>query len=125
MECKIASREELLSCIQPNMRLNKDFFLKIYGYEITWPGFKDVAIKKLKEVGCSLAEVHYENIISEYEGGQYKRVKEATSWYLKKCQDDWEKFTKKYEIKDGEEIRKLEEVELLKRKRELLTKLQK
>ena len=35
----MASREELLQSIQPGMRLDKDFFMRIYGYELTYPGF--------------------------------------------------------------------------------------
>lgn len=39
----MASREELLQSIGPDMRLDKWFFLRIYGYELTWPGFAEAA----------------------------------------------------------------------------------
>ncbi|MEJ8760608.1 hypothetical protein [Enterocloster sp. HCN-30185] len=39
----MASREELLQSIRPDMRLDKCFFLRIYGYELTGPGFSEVA----------------------------------------------------------------------------------
>lgn len=40
----MASREGLLQSIQPDMKLDRAFFLKVYGYEITWPGFEETAI---------------------------------------------------------------------------------
>lgn len=37
----MASRRELLDSLKPGMHLDKNFFLKIYGYDITRPGFAD------------------------------------------------------------------------------------
>lgn len=51
----MASKDELLSTIIPNMRLTRVFFLKVYGYELTWPGFAEIALTKLEEQGCSKA----------------------------------------------------------------------
>ena len=45
----MASREELLQSIRPDMKLSKAFFMRIYGYEITWPGFAEVALQRLEE----------------------------------------------------------------------------
>ena len=103
----MASREELLQSIRPNMKLDRNFFLKVYGYEISFPGFKDIAIKALNEVGCSRAEEHYNRIVSEYEQKQNESIKNATGWYLKKCQDDYERLVKENERK-GDETRKQE-----------------
>lgn len=44
----MASREELLQSIGPDMRLDKWFFLRIYGYELTWPGFAEVVYSNQK-----------------------------------------------------------------------------
>ena len=44
----MASREELLQSIGPDMRLDKWFFLRIYGYELTWPGFAEVVYTNQK-----------------------------------------------------------------------------
>ena len=41
----MASRRELLDSLKPGMHLDKNFFLKIYGYDITRPGFADDVIK--------------------------------------------------------------------------------
>lgn len=81
----MASREELLQSIQPGMKLDKAFFLKIYGYEITWPGFADTAIKALENAGCSKARDYYDSIVSEYEKGYREQIRKAGKWYLDKC----------------------------------------
>ena len=49
----MASRRELLDSLKPGMHLNKNFFLKVYGYEITRPGFAEDVIKRLEILGCS------------------------------------------------------------------------
>lgn len=43
----MASRRELLDSLKPGMHLDKNFFLKVYGYEITRPGFAEDVIKLL------------------------------------------------------------------------------
>lgn len=40
------SREELLQNIQPGMKLDKNFFLRIYGYSITTPEFTAEALER-------------------------------------------------------------------------------
>ena len=97
----MASREELLQSIQPGMRLYKAFFLKIYGYEITRPGFKDIAIKALNEVGCSRAEEHYNRIVSEYEEKQKEVFKSVSKWLIEKIDSDYEKQIREHERKEG------------------------
>lgn len=104
----MASREELLQSIRPDMKLDRAFFLKVYGYEITWPGFKDIAIKALNEVGCTRAEEHYNRIVSEYEQKQDESIKPVAERYLKQCQDEWERKIKEYERKIGDDTRKQE-----------------
>lgn len=105
----MASREELLQSIQPGMKLDKAFFLKVYGYEITWPGFVDTAIKALENAGCSNARNYYISVVSGYEWSYRQQVREAGKWYLKEC-----------EKKGSEERRKQEIMELLERKKLLL-----
>ena len=63
----MASKDELLSMIIPNMRLTRVFFLKVYGYELTWPGFAEIALTKLEEQGCSKARTYYADIVAAYE----------------------------------------------------------
>ena len=91
-----------MQSIQPGMKLNKDFFLRIYGYEITWPGFADRALEALAAVGCSRAREYYTCIVAEYEAGYEKQRKEVAVWYGKECEKQFEKLEKER----GEEIRK-------------------
>lgn len=111
----MASREELLQSIQPGMRLTKAFFLRVYGYEITWPGFADRAIGELEWVGCLKARQYYEAVVNEYEDKQREGLQEVSRWYAGELEREW-----KYKEKEGEQGRKQEEITLLKRKQELL-----
>lgn len=61
------SKQSLLDSIKPGMKLDKAFFLKAYGYEISFPGFADEAIKTLEDAGCSKARQYYISIVEEYE----------------------------------------------------------
>ena len=47
----MASREELLESIRPDMKLTKNFFMKIYGYEISFPGFAEIPLTELEKSG--------------------------------------------------------------------------
>lgn len=117
----MASREELLRSIQPGMRLDKNFFLKIYGYELTWPGFAEVALTKLQGVGCNKARNYYTCIVVEQQYNDESVLKNVAEWYVK--QDFYGK-------KVNESRKKQQEVELMKMDlhqksdRELLTLLQ-
>lgn len=75
----MASREELLQSIRPDMTLTKAFFMRIYGYEITWPGFAEVALQRLEEIGCSKAREYYGGFVAEYEAQDAAEMKEAGS----------------------------------------------
>ena len=63
----MASRRELLDSISCDMRLDKSFFMKIYGYELTWPGFAEDALTRLEFLGCSRAREYYNRFVNEYE----------------------------------------------------------
>ena len=61
--------------------------MKIYGYEITTPGFARQALDKLKEVGCSKAYTYYNQFVDEYEEEYRQIMKEAAQWYQKRKDD--------------------------------------
>ena len=86
----MASREELLQSIQPD----KAFFMKVYGYEISFPCFSDEAIKFLSDAGCSRAREYYNKAVSEYESRRDVELKEAAHWYRLECEREWEKRQK-------------------------------
>jgi len=115
----IPSREELLQSIRPDMRLCKAFFLRIYGYEITSPGFAKIALGKLEAAGCSKAGEYYLRFTAEYEAKRESDMKEAAEWYVGELNKKWNR-------KEGEEKRKQGIVQGLRQKsdRELLSLLQ-
>lgn len=111
MHDELPTREKLLANIQPGMKLTKNLFLQIYGYNISTPGFADEAIAKLKDLSCSKAGEYHEQITSEWKEEHEKALQEAEAWYRK--QDSYKK--------EGEERRKTqEEVELLLKRKKLL-----
>lgn len=63
----LPTKEKLLDSIKSDMKLFKSTFIKIYGYELTWPGFAEVALTKLENAGCKQAREHYKRIVNEYE----------------------------------------------------------
>ena len=122
----MASREELLGSIQPGTRLTKDFFKRIYGYEITQPGFADLALETLEAAGCSRVREYYICVVAEIDHGYDKDRKEVAAWYVKECDKQFQKFVQERgeeEWRATEEIRR-RRVELLKKK-ELLLKRKK
>ena len=102
----MASREELLQSIRPGMKLDKAFFLRIYGYEISFPGFRDTAIKALENTGCSKTRDYYTAAIAGYKWSYRQQVKEVSKWYLKECEKEWKKKLKEGEVKRRQEIMK-------------------
>lgn len=117
----MASGEELLASIRPGMELTKNFFLRIYGYELSFPGFAEVALTRLEEAGCSKARNYYICIVAEWGYNHEKMLAGVAAWYRK--QD----FTKKG---DDELRKRQQEAEFLKEglqkksDRELLNLLQ-
>ena len=103
------SRQELLNSIQPNIKLTKSFFIRVYGYEITWPGFAEQALTKLERVGCSKAQDYYQRFVNEYEQEHENVLKSVAEWYRKeidkkgsdkvwKRQQEVEQSTKKSQL---------------------------
>ena len=78
----MASRDELLHSIQPDMKLTKSFFMKIYADEITWPGFAEQALTKLEEIGCNRAREYYQRFVDEYEKDYDAMMKRVAEWYI-------------------------------------------
>lgn len=110
----MASRQELLDSIQPGMKLTKNFFMKIYGYELTWPGFADQALSDLEKAGCSKARVYYQQFVDEYEKQHDEEMKEVAEWYRKEKGDD--------QSRRGWKEAELRRKELLLKKKDLLMK---
>lgn len=104
------SREELLQSIRSDMKLSKNFFMRIYGYEITWPGFADQALDKLEQAGCSKARQYYDSFVGEYEKKHDEQMKDAAAWYMGELKKQQGK-------EEGEELRiQKRMLQILKRK---------
>ena len=71
----MAGSRELLDSLKPGMHLDKNFFLKVYGHEITSPGFAENVIKRLEILGCSKAREYYTCVVTEFE---YKHEQEIS-----------------------------------------------
>ena len=115
----MASREELLHSIRPGMSLDKNFFLKIYGYELTTPGFADNALWRLEFMGCSRARAYYTGIAQEHESSREDHLKEAAAWYAGELRKRWE-----YKEKRGGRRRAIKTDLQQRNDRELLSLLQ-
>ena len=94
----MASREELLRSIRPGMRIDRAFFLKVYGYEPTWPGFAEIALQRFEVLGCSVAREYYQKTVSDYDESVQPGLKEAASQYSEQLEQAWKK-------KVGDELR--------------------
>lgn len=94
------SRNELLASIRPDMKLTKGFLKRIYGYELTWPGFADQAITALEAAGCSQARGYYETWVNQYKTARDAEIKSVAASYL----EDLKRGRKKGQ-KEGERVR--------------------
>lgn len=73
-------KEEFLHSFSTGMKLYKSTFLKIYGYELSYPGFAEQALSWLEVLGCSKARAYYSGVKVEYEHERDKGLKEVASW---------------------------------------------
>ena len=119
-------KDELLHAFSAGMKLYKSTFLKIYGYELTYPGYAEKALSWLEMLGCSKARVYYSGVVAEYEHQHEKEMKSVAAWYRKFYEDRRERLKQK----EVRKLRKRQEVEQLradlqqKSDRELLILLQ-
>ena len=117
----MASKRELIDSLKPGMHLDKNFFLKVYGHEITRPGFAEDVIKRLEILGCSKAREYYTCIVTEFEYKHDQEMKEVARWYAKQNErgdKDWR--SREAEQQRTKSQRLTDKLQLLKRKRELL-----
>lgn len=99
-----STKEKLLDSISPDMKLYKSTFTKIYGYELTWLGFAEVALTKLENIGCVKAREHYKRSVDEYEEIHEVEMKNTAAWYRKQCEQEFEQRKRR-----GDELRKKEQ----------------
>lgn len=121
----MAGSRELLDSLKPSMHLDKNFFLKVYGHEITRPGFAENVIKRLEILGCSKAREYYTCVVTEFEYKHEQEMKEVAKWFAKQNErgdKDWRR--REAEQQRTKSQRLTDKLQLLKRKRELLVREQ-
>lgn len=75
------NKNTFLYSLRTGMKLYKSTFKKIYGYELSYPGFAEKALSGLEILGCSRAREYYEAIRSEIEMEKNQQMKKAAEWY--------------------------------------------
>ena len=88
-------KEEFLHSFNTGMKLYKSTFLKIYGYELSYPGFAEQALSWLEVLGCSKARAYYSDRVVEFEHERDKGLKEVAHWYKGQCENEWENIKRK------------------------------
>ena len=102
-DAEMPTKEKLLQSISSDMTLMKSFFKKVYGYEITYPGYADMAIKMLEDAGCSNARQYYEQIVEGYQKSREEGLKEAAQDLRKQIDNEFERRMKKAEWQKKQE----------------------
>ncbi len=87
-------KQQLLDSIKPGMKLDKAFLLKVYGYEISFPGFVDEAIKALNDAGYSKARGYYDMTVAEYQEERDRELKPIARQVRKQWEKEWEGLKK-------------------------------
>lgn len=120
------TKESTLEQIKPGMRLFKSLFVRIYGYELSFPGFAKKALDKLKKSGCSKAQEYYNDTVKECTK-RYEETAKSAAEYLRMYKNE-RKGVDKSKWKNKERQREAEQLKVDLRKksdRELLILLQK
>lgn len=84
-----AGKQALLESIRPGMRLDRHFFLRIYGYELTWPGSAEEAIRKLEGAGCSKAREYYDQTVAEYQSRRDRELRPVARQIRRRWEVEW------------------------------------
>ena len=76
------------------MHLYRSTFKKIYGHELSYPGFAEQAISRLEDLGCKKARDYYETVRAEIDEQYDQVVKKVAAWYADECKRHQEKEQK-------------------------------
>ncbi|MGF0019950.1 AAA family ATPase [Sporofaciens sp. SGI.106] len=67
------NKELFLESINRNMKYDEEIIKKVYGFELSFPGFAEVALGKLEAVGFANARADYLELKNKYEKQESKR----------------------------------------------------
>ncbi len=104
------NKEALLDQMHTGMHLYRSTFKKIYGYELSYPGFAEQAISRLGDLGCKKARHYYEVVRGKIEEQYDQDMKKAGAWFREQCEKERKELQRKAVI----ESRKEQEAEQLK-----------
>lgn len=85
------TREKLLVSINPQMKLTRNFFMQIYGYDISTPGFAEETLQALENAGSTRSRAYYDTFVAEYEGKQAESLKPVAERYIEELNKEWER----------------------------------
>ena len=104
------------------LTLTRRTFIKMYGYELSYPGTAAEAIALLKEAGCSRAEEYYNATVAEQEQKQNEMYKSVAVWLKARKDEGVNKWKKQQEAEQQTTRSQIltSKLELLRKKRELL-----
>lgn len=105
--------QQLLDSIRPGMSLNEEFFKRIYGYELTWPGFAEIALTKLEEAGSTKSRKYYEQFSQKYENESKEILRNVSIWYSDQLEKERERIDRKEVRKWKKNVSKMSQKELL------------
>ena len=105
-----------------HLTLTRRTFIKMYGYELSYPGTAAEAIALLKEAGCSRAEEYYNTTVAEQEQKQNEMYKSVAVWLKARKSEGVNKWKKQQEAEHQRTRSQIltSKLELLRKKRELL-----
>lgn len=105
-----------------HLTLTRRTFIKMYGYELSYPGTAAEAIALLKEAGCSRAEEYYNATVAEQEQKQNEMYKSVAVWLKARKDEGVNKWKKEQEAEHQRTRSQIltSKLELLRKKRELL-----
>ena len=86
------------------MKLTESFFKAIYGYELTYPGFAETALRKFDGMGSKTARSYYEQFSKKYEDERNQTLRNVGVWYVEQLERKWEER----KIKQEQRQRKIE-----------------
>lgn len=98
-------KDELLHSFSTGMKLYKSTFLKIYGYELTYPCYAEKALSWLEMLGCSKARAYYSGVVAEYEHQHEKEMRGAAAWYRAQCENEKKEVRKSWGQKEVEQLK--------------------
>lgn len=82
------SKEELIAMIKPDMKLTESFFKAIYGYELTYPGFAEMAMIKFMAMGSKNARAYYKQFSEKYENEARQTFRNVGAWYVEQLEKE-------------------------------------